>query len=331
MKVTGFLKGHIRRSPKIDMAPLSPQGASTVESHRMEELLDLQQVIMAEEEDHASASQHAAKRGRHAWRPRCTTIRCVCIVVASAVLACLVGWVLCYNGVETEDIPEGEIPSDGSFLLHLGGSCFGKNLLDADPKVGEIVLQMEFPVRQGSNSWWSSGKLYFLTFDDQHWEWAKRDWNVTFWMEKVQNANTCLELSSNSSWFGTQLEDRLRGTSRFEVGLSVNERSAHHWNFALLGLNLVRNNSLRMPVKYKVLALNALSSWGAGSRDLSRSCPFEVSEIIKEELVKITAGSHSLYSWKRDSADYRQRSSWGKNYESEERIRLVGQTCIRER
>lgn len=258
----------------------------------MHELLEAPQENLTEKVQ-LHSTHHAAKQGKCVWQLRCimTCSSVSCIVVACLFVFCV--WWSRLSAIELKLWPglEGEIPTEDFFLLHVGGFCFGSRRIDVDARVGEMELHL---TGSSSEPWWNVGELYLLVFDDQpsHWGKAKSPWNVTWWPDKVAHANTCVQVFSNHSFNGYHLKGDSSNTVR--IKMTIRERFKRHWNLALLGLGLQHNGSSKAPMHYKILASNALSSWGAASRDISSSCPWEMSEFVKEETVKATVGSTNL-------------------------------------
>lgn len=234
------------------------------------ELLSPACEIMSEEIDVSSASATSLVIC-------CRTRRLHCIVCFACVLCVLLSVKFVRASMESLGaIPEftGNLPNTTSFLLHLGGFCFGSQRRGKIRPVGSVVITLS---SAQLGPWWSKGSLYLLSFDDQtpHWGTAWPHWNSSAWAEKLLHANTCSEVLANAS---------LSNWSSSKLGKTVNilERYGRHWNFALLGLGLEANSM--QTVRYHFLPNGARSSWGPGPSPISRSCPPEPLEFIRTAL-----------------------------------------------
>jgi hypothetical protein len=210
------------------------------------------------------------RNDRRLWS--CFVILCVCLVLCTGMYYRYV--------IQHEKRIEGTLPAEPSFLIYLGGFCFGRSRVGPDPFVGMINFELR---SDGKDSATFDGELYVVMFDDEdtHWKQAANKFTVSQWRSVLHAASSC-----------QQIHPRFPGSvviDDFQYG--IKEKFGRHWHVALLGLNF-KTSTLESSLRYHLSSVAELSRWTNRS-DASQRCPGQPVELLKETLADYLDDSSS--------------------------------------
>lgn len=155
---------------------------------------------------------------------------------------------------------KGEVPGESSFVIHLGGFCFGRSLGPSNERVGASRLTV---FKEPADSWLPNGTLHLMAYDDEdkHWGVTQRNWARSSLVEKVRWASLVQELHFRGA------PVRVKGLYHDAF---YTERYIRHWHFVLVGDGL--DPSFKM--RYELIGYKAMSKFGPEAMLPSR-CPDE--------------------------------------------------------
>lgn len=157
--------------------------------------------------------------------------------------ACLASFLL--SGPASAAVFAGDVPTQSYFSQFIGKFCYDFDRTGSN--VGEMSLVLS-RVEAAKGKYPSSGKLFFMLFDDEgrHWKKVQDSWKTSTCEEKQSNASDTMELSLP--------EDKQEMTFTISVKQQIRPR---FWYFLLTACGV----ELPEPLKYKLHTQNAHWGW----------------------------------------------------------------------